>query len=472
MTGHSCVSCAFPKVDSFLQVLSSPDIVGHIASFLNPNDKKSLRRVCKTAREALDAQVFSIRISFPDVGCTSGAGGSNKREGTRKREANEGPTETSCPPKTSLGQNWFGAQDVSIDGCRDNKQLLALLNGAAQRWPNLKYLWISDCHITNTVKSISDPLGAQRWDHLIALDITGCRMDSVALDKLCDLDSPSLRRLDLSENNLSSLKPLLKSRWTRLKSFIASENGTLDLLEAIAIVSSSLASVERLDLSGIKIRRHSYTGLPAEYCATWPQNLNKLKLRRCGLSDIDVKPLLSSLPLGLLQLDVEDNEFQTKESISGIASIPLPNLKLISLSRNTRLFSNALLGLENAQWPHLERFEASELYIDISGVRGLTKAKLPRVRTLVLRNCLMSWGAVDQLATGNWPCLEKLDIGGKEGIHLRRAGPSLASATAWNKLQILVVRPTNLTSMRAKTVDRWAIRCLLSRWEKLMVVME
>lgn len=463
MSSHSCVSSAFLGVDSFLQALNSPDIVGHIASFLNQNDKKSLRQVCKAAREALDAQVFSIRISFYD-----GTSGDNKNNPTKPDK------ESSKNSHPSLGQTWRGAQDVSIDGCRDGRLLFRLLDGAAQRWPSLKYLWISDCQpVYNPMTCITNPLTAQIWNNLITLDITGCKLDSSSLTELSNhLNAASLRRLDLSENNLSSLAPLLENQWPHLKTFIASDNRGLDLIEAISFVTTSFASIERLDLSGVKIQRQKYSGPSANINTVWPQGLKKLKLRRCGLSDADVKPVLCSLPPGLAHLDLEENEFQTKASISVIASIPFPNLGFLSLSRNTRLFSNALSGMEIAHWSSLELLEASELYIDISGIRGLVKARLPCLRTLVLRNCLMSWGAVDQLAAGNWPCLEKLDLGGKEGIHLRRAGSSLASAVAWNNLKLLVVRPTNLTSMRAKTTDRWAVRCLLARWSNLMVVME
>ena len=138
---------------------------------------------------------------------------------------------------------------------------------------------------------------------------------------------------------------------------------------------------------------------------------------------------------------------------------------MLNISSNQNLQTKSLQALKLTYWPALEHFQASNMVLVAGDMEGLTAAIMPKLRCLTLRNSIMSWVAVDQLATGQWPNLRKLDLGGANGVHLRRAGPSLANAE-WPRLRWLILRPS---PSRIKTANRKALLQLKERWPDLII---
>jgi Leucine-rich repeat (LRR) protein len=332
---------------------------------------------------------------------------------------------------------------------------------------------------------------------LRVLELSSGGLTSLDLAQLAKMQAKNLTELDLSDNKITSLIELEHAAWPLLDSLALCRNTALEITtESLNILISVFPELDDLDLSGVPLVARelailSQTKFPS---LTW------LTLAGCSLTDAKLLPLAppdfedlepeSTLDLAveeddlyssleyrlenhlcgfkhLERLDLQGNNLTTSAGIKYLCSAApyLPKLTSLDLSSNTQLRGDALAALQDSFWPSLETFEASNMVLSVPAITGLTTANLPRLRNLILRNSIMSWAAVDQLATGQWQYLRKLDLGGHNGVHLRRAGPSFSTAH-WPRLRTLILRKS---PVRIKTMNRKGLLLLLDNWPNLKV---
>ena len=329
--------------------------------------------------------------------------------------------------------------------------------------PRLLELRLSSCG-----DLAASALVAHSWLALRELDVCACRLGDEELAVLATLHAPQLRELDLSDGDFSSLEALHSARWPALRALAVCQTSMDSLPPSIAAIADALPLLEDLDLSQNHLKRDDMEALVAAPlpCLSW------LRLADCALDDSAMAPLADASWPNLVLLDLTRNGFGTAAAMVPLAKASLPQLWSLDLSFNGDLHPAALAGLSAANWPCLQRLYASGLQVSTVGAAGLTAALLPSLEVLVLYECTMPWAAVDKLATGHWPRLRRLNLGGScNGVQVRRAGPSLVVAP-WPALKSLVLRPNRLTSARAKTLVRKEMLQLKARWPALRLVYE
>ncbi|KAG7671947.1 hypothetical protein Ndes2526B_g07116 [Nannochloris sp. 'desiccata'] len=480
----------------------SPDALRAVINFLTHRDKKSFRGVCSAARLAVDSTVASLHLEFEEEEGEDDSPEFIEGQPLFINEDEEDAYYLERLHESSASKNFPGSGEcfpdataVCIENCAFSKLTLQLLDGASSRWRNLECLQLNNCRFgrrdhTETLFA----LASQVWPCLHILELCNGGLTSVDLANLAKMQAKNLTELDLSDNKITSLMELADASWPVLNSFVLCRNTALEInTESLALVISVFPKLDDLDLSGVPLVAREVAVLSQ---AQWP-SLTWLTLSCCGLKDAALAPLappdfeteieasneedtgsfnsleykIEKLHLrgfsNLERLDLSGNNLQTAAGINYLCSAAphLPKLTSLDLSSNAQLRGDALAALEHSFWPRLETFEASNMVLSTPAIAGLTSASLPRLRSLILRNSIMSWAAVDQLATGQWNQLRKLDLGGLNGVHLRRAGPSLSTAS-WPRLKTMILRKS---PVRIKTMNRKGLLLLLENWPDLKV---
>lgn len=429
---------------------AAPSIFQLITSLLSQLDRRALRETNRATRDAIDCRVSKIRLELENTGIAH------------------------APLQVSVGDQWSAATSVWISDCQNSWALERIIAGASIRWPYLNDLCLTDCQFDET-GAILSLLTGQRWQHLTALDLEACALSSGAVEMLARLDAPNLCRLDLSSNFIQSVQGLRHVPWgTSLKSLALCHNRRLDISQAADIFVTGFPTLEELNLCGVPVKEPSMHALVL--AVSQLTCLRRLILRKCGLDDAGVMSYFEACGSWdhLRHLDVGYNEIRLDRSLNSLARASMSSLRSLSLSGNTNLHADALSSFAASNWPLLERFRISDVHIRAKGMEGLTRARLPSLRTLGLHNCFMSWCALDVLADrGSWPQLRRLDLGGRNGVQIRRAGSSFAMASqSWDRLSTLTLKPMDLTSVRAKTYDRLAFLRLRKRWPELIIIFQ
>ena len=428
----------------------------------------------------------------------------------------------------SDGGCWLHATSVCLENCRFPHLTLHFLENAALKWPRLKHLKLVRCSLGSGCH-VETVLAQQHFPFLEILEMCGCGLTNNSLAALAALRQYPplrLRELDLSDNPaITRLENLESAQWPLLDTFTLCRNVNLDVAASVChSLRRTFPLCEDVDLNGIPLNRESIDALTS---VRWP-SLTWLTLSGCWLDDAALAGLVPPLSLSsssslsssaaaaaaagsistsggggdhgrntehttttttttkdnggsslvttcdhlqgwrhIERLDFSSNNFRSAAPIQYLsAAAPfLPNLRSLDLSSNTFLRPTSLLALKGTVWSALEKFEASNMVLVTAAMEGLTGASMPRLKCLTLRNSIMSWSAVDKLACGQWPELRKIDCGGHNGVHLRRAGPSLCSAD-WPKLRWMVLRDS---SSRIKSANRKAYLKLKETWPELIV---
>lgn len=463
-----------------------PDAFRIVIEFLDVDAKKALRQTCQSTRAAVDAGITQLHLKFP-----AEEGEEDAPQSTQSYRPLEDETALqarraerfACSPAVNnfpgVGQSWHNADSVRIEDCPFSALTLRFIDGASSRWPLLRQLQLINCRMGLTTGhfDLMAALTATPWPRLETLELCGCALDSISVGMLAGLQAPRLNELDLSDNRITTLVGLSTALWPCLDTLAVCRNQVLNVIASIETLIDTFPLLDDLDLSGVSI---SATDMTALAQADWPA-LRWLSLSGCRMIDTALGPLADEASLAvttgeldtfkgwqaLERLDLSGNLFRSAAAVQYLGNIAalVPNLRALDISTNQNLRTQSLKALKLTSWPALEYFKASNMVLVTADIEGLTRALMPRLRCLTLRNSTMSWNAVDQLATGQWPNLRKVDLGGANGVHLRRAGPSLANA-AWPRLKWLVLRQS---SARIKTVNRKALLQLKERWPELMI---
>jgi len=480
----------------------SPDALRAVINLLGHRDKKSFRCVCSAARLAVNSTVTSLHLEFEEEEGEDDSPEFIEGQPLFHSEEEEDAYYLERLHESSAFKNFPAsgecfpeATTVCIENCPFSKLTLQLLDDASSRWCKLQCLQLNNCRFgrrdhTETLSALT----SQVWPCLHVLELCDAGLTSADLANLAKMQAKNLTELDLSNNKLTSLTELEHASWPALNSLALCRNTALEInTGSLAILISVFPDLDDLDLSEIPLFA---TDLAALSQAQWPA-LTWMTLSCCGLTDAALAPLappdiqgsiesksdlntesltcidnqIEQIHLrgfkNLERLDLRGNYLQTSAGIKYLCSAApyLPNLTSLDLSSNAQLRGDALAALGNSVWPRLETFEASNMVLSTPAMAGLTSANLPRLRSLILRNSIMSWEAVDQLSTGPWNRLRKLDLGGVNGVHLRRAGPSFSNAN-WPSLKTLILRKS---PARIKTMNRKGLLLLLENWPNLKV---
>jgi hypothetical protein len=482
----------------------SPDALRGVINFLSQRDKKSFRGVCSAARLAVNSTVTSLHLEFEEEEGEDDSPEFIEGQPLFQNKDEEDAYYLERLHASSAFKNFPGsgescfpdATSVCIENCPFSKLTLQLLDGVSSRWRILECLRLNNCRFgrrdhTETLSALT----SHEWPCLSVLELCNGGLTSADLANLAKMQAKNLIELDLSDNKITSLMELEYASWSELKSLALCCNTALEInTESLAILISVLPELDDLDLSGIPLAAREVAVLSQ---ARWPV-LTWMTLSYCGLTDASLEPLsppergviettteedtrtfINSLDINTIEgghlrgfrnlerLDLSGNNFATSTGIKYLCSAApyLPKLTSLDLSSNAQLNGSALFPFEHSVWPRLETFEASNIVLLNPGIFGLTRAGLPRLRSLILRNSIMSWAAVDRLAMGRWNHLRKLDLGGLNGVHLRRAGPSLSTAN-WPSLKTLILRKS---PGRIKSMNRKGLLMLLENWPNLKI---
>jgi Leucine-rich repeat (LRR) protein len=483
--------------ESWPLLADSPDALRAVINCLESlRDQQSFRLVCKAARAAVDSTVTSLHLEFEPEEGENDSPQFNEEEEEDAYYVERLHESMAFKNFPGVGDNWPDATTVSIENCGFSALTFQLLNNASSRWRNIESLILNNCRFGK--RDHSTTLSAltvdQCWHNLQILEITNAGLTSVDLEIIAKMQAPKLAELDLSDNKLTSLLNLTTdAAWPLLTALTLCRNTALEIssFESLNRLISAFPKLDDLDVSGVPLTVQELATLgQAPF-----QSLTWLTLAHCSLTDAKLKAFAPSeyeapnvlevaedkesySSLDRIEnhlrgfryvesLDLSGNDLQTSAGIKYLcASAPyLPNLTSLDLSSNNQLRGDALAGLAHSFWPRLEVFEASNMVLSTVGIAGLTSARLPQLRSLILRNSIMSWAAVDQLSSGQWQNLRKLDLGGHNGVHLRRAGPSLSTAH-WPRLKTLILRKS---PVRIKTMNRKGLLLLLDTWPNLKV---
>jgi len=222
--------------------------------------------------------------------------------------------------------------------------------------------------------------------------------------------------------------------------------------------------LENLDLSGNSLGLDNIRLLFHE----WEfKKLKKLRLRRCNLyeSHAEIMSLSTSL-VALCHLDLAENQLSTQASMYYISSSLQfkKQLQYLNLSNQAGCQQDSLYVwfLSMYPWESLVTLKMNHASLNAAGMHGLLQTKMVRIRHVSFREAYLTSDALAMLGRSTLfsTQLETLDLRGtKHGVEVRRAFPALAY-TRGESLKKLYLRGSGLTSARAKSADRKALKAL------------
>lgn len=193
--------------------------------------------------------------------------------------------------------------------------------------------------------------------------------------------------------------------------------------------------------------------------------LQKMRLRECGLheSHAELLSCSSSLPV-LHHLDISGNHLGTQASMYYIAASAqlTRQLKYFNISAQSSYQDDALYGwsMTRNTWESLVTLKMNHARVNIVGMHGLLQSRMPQIRHIYFRETYITSDALVMLGTSTLFSLrvETLDISGTMlGVEVRRAVPALSTVRT-TRLRTLLLRGSGLTSARAKSADRRALK--------------
>ncbi|XP_071443229.1 chaoptin, partial [Hetaerina americana] len=216
----------------------------------------------------------------------------------------------------------------------------------------------------------SNPLDASALQHLLSdpKTVRFLRLRDTGLDQLPALETPFLRRLDISANKLRSIPSGAFDRTTLLERLDISDNSLTEVGESLRKAWPSLSSLRELDLSGnsissvsledlsglsslVDLRLARLTELRTLDAASFRPlfRLKSLRLHSLPvLGYLDAGGLLEALPATLEHLDVEWSDTTLAEQLSPALRHRLRYLALRG-NRLKALSPGALAGLSAPQ---------------------------------------------------------------------------------------------------------------------------
>ena len=144
--------------------------------------------------------------------------------------------------------------------------------------------------------------------------------------------------------------------------------------------------LQQLRMYGIKLTTTSVSGLTS---APWFA-LTSLTLNNCGLTSSTITQLA--------------------------ASSCWPELQLLRV-RSNRLSTAAVTAMAGSNWPQLRHLDLSSNKLNASAISQLTQLRWSSIETLDLsNNPYLDSSALQKLASGSWPLLRGLAVGGVFGL--------------------------------------------------------
>lgn len=222
--------------------------------------------------------------------------------------------------------------------------------------------------------------------------------------------------------------------------------------------------LENLDLSGNVLGLDNIRLLFQE--GTFVK-LKRLRLRRCNMheSHAEVMSFSSSL-VALCYLDLAENQLGTQASMFYISSsLQLTKqIRYLNLSNQYSCQQDWLYGwyLSINPWERLTTLKLNHVSFNAAGMHGLLQSLMPSMKQMFLCDSFLTSDALAMLGRSDLlgAHLETLDLSGTtHGVEVRRAVSALTKTRA-QRLQRLFLKSSGLTSARAKSADRKALKAL------------
>lgn len=298
------------------------------------------------------------------------------------------------------------------------------------------------CDSIDVVSSLSGMLGPiLSCIRVEDMDLYDSKFRIPAFENKSKVDIRTLLFLDTINDDQQEQSPLFSS------------------LESLSFYQERL---ENLDLSGnvLSIDNIRLLFLEGEFL-----RLKKLRLRRCNLHEghAEVISFSSSFP-ALCHLDIADNQLGTQASMYYISSsVQLTkHLYYLDVSNQLCCQEDCIYGLHLSMnfWESLITLKINQAKLNAAGMHGLLQSRMPCIRNLVLRETYLTSDALIMLGNSHlfsWQ-LETLDLsGGVNGVEVRRAVGAMTRIRA-ERLKKLSLKRSGLTSARAKSADRKALK--------------
>ena len=340
----------------------------------------------------------------------------------------------------------------------------------------------------NTLKRLEiDNSQLESWDNdgqdriplegVERMELYGCRCASVDIvSSLSYMLGPSLQYIRVEDIEFCDSKvcmPLFtetKDVHIRTVAFV----DTIQQLQAeqspLFLTPSCLSfyqeRLENLDLSGNALGLDNIRLLFHEGRFS---RLQRLRLRRCSLHESHAEMLSCSSSVGALcHLDLAENQLGTQTSMFYISSsVQLTRqLQYLNISKQSCCQPDCMYGwfLTMNPWESLITLKMNYTSLNAAGMHGLLQSRMYSIRHISLRESYLTSDALAMLGRSNLfaTLVETLDLSGRvQGVEVRRATQALAFSKS-QRLQKLILRSSGLTSARAKSADRKALKELIT----------
>ena len=224
------------------------------------------------------------------------------------------------------------------------------------------------------------------------------KLDDNDFKELCSINLPSLSKLSLSENNITSLEPLTKIKSKNLEELYL-DNNSISNLETLKKIN--ISSLTHLILYTNKIFSiDSLSGLSFS-------KLTQLNLYNNKLSNID-----SLVNIYMPKLQILHLGFNNIKNINALEKVYFP--ELISLNLNRNEISNIDI-LSKAIFPKLEKLDFFDN--NITNINVFSKVNFPCLKELNL--WINNIQDIKPLCEAEFPMLEKLNLSNNNILDLK-----------------------------------------------------
>ena len=230
------------------------------------------------------------------------------------------------------------------------------------------------------------------------ISINHLKLDDKDFNDLCSFTLPSLSKLSLSENNITSLEPLSKMKTNKLEELYL-DNNSISNIEPIKKLCVS--SLNHIILYSNKISSID--------CLT---GLSFSKLTQLNLYNNKVSNIAPLAKIYLPKLQILHLGFNKIKNIEVLEKVYFP--ELISLNLNRNEISN-INPLENANFPKLEKLDFFDN--NISDIEVISKVNFPCLNELNF--WINNIQDIKPLCQADFPFLEKLNLSNNNILDLK-----------------------------------------------------
>ena len=224
------------------------------------------------------------------------------------------------------------------------------------------------------------------------------KLDDKDFNDLCSIHLPSLSKLSLSENNITSLEPLSKIKGNKLEELYLDNNSI-----------SSIEPIKKLCVSSLNHIILYSNKISSIDCLT---GLSFSKLTQLNLYNNKVSNIDSLAKIYLPKLQILHLGFNKIQNIEVLEKVYFPELISLNLNRNEISDINPL---ENANFPKLEKLDFFDNNISDIGVISKVNFRCLNELNFWINNIQ----DIKPLCQADFPLLEKLNLSNNNILDLK-----------------------------------------------------